>query len=111
VTTWMMVGGMLVVALGLGALYGLHRLGLWMEECGCIYYLHKKPKVAFQRAIEPRAEYVIQAERVNQQVSEEGAAGQGDPDEPNAKPCDHGEKQGRERRTVKENDGCPKVSA
>ena len=40
----MVVGWMLIIALGLGALYGLHRLGLWMEERGYIYYLHKKPK-------------------------------------------------------------------
>ncbi len=92
--TWMMVGWALVVALGLGALYGLHRLGLWMEERGYIYYLHKKPKggsaigslVAFQRAIEPRAEYVIQAEQVNQMIAEEGASGQGDPDEGDSEP-------------------------
>jgi hypothetical protein len=85
VSTWMMVGWVLVVALGLGALYGLHRLGLWMEERGYIYYLHKKPKggsaigslIAFQRAIEPRAEYVIQAEQVNQDIDEEGASGPG----------------------------------
>ncbi len=93
-TTWMLVGWLLVAAVGLGALYGLHRLGLWMEERGYIYYLHKKPKgssaigslVAFQRAIEPRAEYVIQAEQVNQEVNEEGASGQGDPDEGNSQP-------------------------
>jgi hypothetical protein len=115
----MMVGWVLVIALGLGALYGLHRLALWMEEHGYIYYLHKKPKggsaigslVAFQRAIEPRAEYVIQAEQVNQEIAEEGASGQGDLDGRSAKPCDDGEKQGRESRTVKENGGCPEVSA
>jgi hypothetical protein len=90
----MIVGWVLLIALGLGALYGLHRLGLWMEERGYIYYLHKKPKggsaigslVAFQRAIEPRAEYVIQAKQVNQEIAEEGASGQGDPDEQNSRP-------------------------
>lgn len=58
---WMVVGWSVVVALGLGALYGLHRLVLWMEDRGYIYYLHKKPRssplgslIAFQRAIEPR---------------------------------------------------------
>ena len=93
-TNWIMVGWVLVIALGLGTLYGLHRLGLWMEERGYIYYLHKKPKggsaigslVAFQRAIDPRAEYVIQADRVNQEISEEGASGQGDRDEGDSQP-------------------------
>jgi len=57
---------------------------------GYLYYLHKKPKssplgslIAFQRAIEPRAQYVVQAEQVNQEVGEEGASGQADPDGPN----------------------------
>jgi hypothetical protein len=94
VATWMTVGWLLIIGLSLGALYGLHRLGLWMEERGYIYYLHKKPKgssaigslVAFQRAIEPRAEYVIQADQVNQEICEVGASGQGDPDEGSSKP-------------------------
>jgi hypothetical protein len=89
VETWMIVGWVFIIAIGMGVLYGLHRLGLWMEERGYIYYLHKKPKgssaigslVAFQRSIEPRAEYVIQAEQVNQEIAEEGASGQRDPDE------------------------------
>jgi hypothetical protein len=92
--TWMIVGWVLIIALGLDALYRLHRLALWMEERGYIYYLHQKPKggsaigslVAFQRAIEPRAEYVIQADQVNQEIAEEGTSGQGDPDGPKSKP-------------------------
>ncbi len=59
-------GGLAVVA-GLGSLYGLHRLALWLEEHGYLYYIHKKPKggsaagcfVAFQRAIEPQSEHVL----------------------------------------------------
>jgi hypothetical protein len=89
----MLVGSGLIIALGLGALYGLHRLALWMEDRGHLYYLNKKPKssplgslIAFQRAIEPRAHYVVQAEQVNQEVGEEGASGQGDPEEENSKP-------------------------
>jgi hypothetical protein len=90
---WIMVGWGLVVVLGLGALYGLHRLALSMEDRGYIYYLHKKPKssqigslIAFQRAIEPRAHYIVQAEQVNQEVGEEGASGQGDPDDGSSEP-------------------------
>jgi hypothetical protein len=87
VVAWMVVGWMVVIILGLGALYGLHRLALWMEDRGYIYYLHETPKssslgslIAFQRAIEPCAHYVVQADQVNQEVGAEGASGQGDPD-------------------------------
>ena len=76
------------VAGGLGALYGLHRLGLWMEERGYLYYWHKKPRsspassfVALQRAIEPRAEHVLRVDRVHHQAGAEGASGQGDSQE------------------------------
>ena len=88
----MVVVGGLVIALGLGALYGLHRLGLWLEDRGYIYYLHKKPKssplgslIAFQRAIEPGTQYIVQADKVNQEVGEEGASGEGDPDHPHGR--------------------------
>ena len=67
----------------LPGVYALHRLGLWLEDRGFIYYWHKKSKgsaagsfVAFQRMIEPRAEYVIQAARVNHLAGDEGASGQ-----------------------------------
>jgi hypothetical protein len=90
VVALMIIAWSLVIGLGVGALYGLHQLALWMEDRGHIYYLHKKPKssplgslIAFQRAIEPRAHYVVQAEQVNQEVGEEGASGQGDPDQEN----------------------------
>jgi hypothetical protein len=70
-------------------LYGLHRLGLWLEDRGYIYYWRKKPKgsavgsfVAFQRMIEPRAEYVIQATHVDHRAGDQGAAGQDSPPEP-----------------------------
>jgi hypothetical protein len=49
------------------ALHGLHRLGLWLEDRGHIYYLRNKPRgsaagcfVAIQRAIEPQAQHVLQ---------------------------------------------------
>jgi hypothetical protein len=90
VVALMVVAWILVIGLGVGALYGLHRLALWMEDRGHIYYLNKRPKssalgslIAFQRAIEPRAHYVVQAEQVNQEVGEEGASGQGDPEQEN----------------------------
>lgn len=51
------------------SLYGLHRLALWLEERGHLYYLNKKPTggggavggfVAFQRIIEPQAQHVVE---------------------------------------------------
>ena len=33
----------LIVVGGLGAVYGLHRLGLWLEKRGWLFYKHKKP--------------------------------------------------------------------
>jgi hypothetical protein len=78
----------LVVAACLGGLYALHRLALWMEDRGYLYYLHKKPRhgaassfVALQQFIEPKVEHVIHASRVNHLHGEEGASGQGYPDE------------------------------
>jgi hypothetical protein len=77
------------VAVGIvPALYALHRVGLWMEDRGYIYYWHKKPKgggsavgsfVAFQRMIEPQAEHVIHVSRVNHLAGDEAASGQGEP--------------------------------
>jgi hypothetical protein len=77
------------VAVGIVAgFYALHRLGLWMEDRGYIYYWHKKPKggggavgsfVAFQRMIEPQAEHVIHVSRVNHLAGDEAASGQDDP--------------------------------
>ena len=85
--TWSVVLSTILVICGPMVLYGFHRLGLWMEEQGYIYYLHKKPKgsaagsfVALQKMIEPRAEYVIQVTRADHKLGEEKSSGQGDPD-------------------------------
>ncbi len=71
---------------GLLALYGLHRLGLWMEDRGYIYYVRKKPTgsaagsfVALQKIIEPQAQHVIQVARVNHLRGDEVP---GEPDDP-----------------------------
>ncbi len=52
----------------LAGLYALHRLALWLEHKGWLYYWHKKPHgsaagafVALQRAIEPQASHVLVA--------------------------------------------------
>jgi hypothetical protein len=67
----------------LGALYGLHRLALKLEERGHLYYLHKKPGasalasfVALQRVIEPRAEHVLV---VQEEKAPRGEKGSGAP--------------------------------
>jgi hypothetical protein len=85
--TWTAILSTILVICGPLVLYGFHRLGLWMEEQGYIYYLHKKPKgsaagsfVALQKMIEPRAEYVIQVTRADHKLGEEKPSGQGDPD-------------------------------
>ena len=85
--TWTVILWTILVISGPLVLYGLHRLGLWMEEQGYIYYWHKKPKgspagsfVALQKMIEPRAEYVIQFTHADHKVGEEKPSGQGDPD-------------------------------
>jgi hypothetical protein len=85
--TWTVMLWTILVITSPLMLYGLHRLGLWLEEQGYIYYWHKKPKgsaggsfVALQRMIEPRAEYVIQVTRTEHKVGEEKPSGQGDPD-------------------------------
>ena len=85
--TWTVILWTILVISSPMMLYGLHRLGLWMEEQGYIYYWHKKPKgsaagsfVALQKMIEPRAEYVIQVTRTEHKVGEEKPSGQGDPD-------------------------------
>jgi hypothetical protein len=86
----------MLVAVGVWlGFYALHRLGLWLEDRGYIYYWHKKPKggggavgsfIAFQRMIEPQAEHVIHVSRVNHLAGEEAESGQGDP------PCEADEK-------------------
>jgi hypothetical protein len=92
---WTVLFWTLAVTGGLGALYGLHLLGLWMEERGYLYYLHKKPKgsaagcfVALQKALEPNVQHVIQVSRVNHLHGEEGASGRDDSVNSDAKPAD-----------------------
>jgi hypothetical protein len=78
-----LVGAMLVVA-GLGALYGLHRVCLWLEARGLLYYWHKKPSssaaacfVALQQALEPPTRHVQHVKEEKRHHSEEDGAGQG----------------------------------
>lgn len=59
------------VAAGALALYGLHRLALWMESRGWLYYLNKQPTTSalssafleVQSIIDPAKRTVIEAMR------------------------------------------------
>jgi hypothetical protein len=71
---------------GLGALYGLHRLALSLEERGYLYYRHKSSKggavggfVAFQRIIEPQVQHVLKIKEEKQADDEGDPSGRGRP--------------------------------
>jgi hypothetical protein len=91
---WRIVLWTVMVVCACFGFYGLHRLGLWMEDRGYIYYVRKKPTgsaigsfVALQKIIEPQVQHVIQAARVNQLAGDEDRAGQGDRQPPHAGPA------------------------
>lgn len=60
---------------GAAGLYGLHRLALWLEDRGQLYYLRKKPgsiansAAELQSFLEPQAKYVV---RVKEDRKREG---------------------------------------
>ncbi len=78
----------LVVAGGAAAVYGFHRLCLWMERRGWIYYLRRKPGgtaaagslVALQQAIEPQVRHVLHVKDEKRQHAERDAPGADDPE-------------------------------
>ncbi len=75
----MVLIGAAVVAL----LFGLHRLALWMERRGWVYYIHKKPSssslssafLQVQSLVDPGARSVVEAVREERAESAEA----GDP--------------------------------
>ena len=75
-------------ALAAGTVYGLHRLGLWMEARGWIYYRKKRGSsgglgTAFlevQSLLEPSARHVLEVKR-NEDADDEDS---GDPPKPGA---------------------------
>jgi hypothetical protein len=78
------IGGLIVVV-GLAALYGLHRLGLWLEKRGWLFYKHTKPfssavscLVALQQVVEPPIQHVFHVKEEKRHQAEEEAPGQGD---------------------------------
>ena len=86
---------LLICAVVLG-LWLLHRLALWAEKRGWIYYVHKKPHLdslgsAFldlQQMAEPTKKHLIQAKR-EQRTEQDGEAG---PDDPTRHLRDHHER-------------------
>jgi len=61
-----LLGSLLIVG-GPAALYGFHRLCLWLEKRGWLYYKHKNPTsspascfVALQQFLEPPTQHVHQ---------------------------------------------------
>lgn len=74
---WHWILGVLALVGLAGLLYGLDRLGLWLEDRGWLYYRRKKPQsspmgmwVALQQAIEPRVRHVQEVEQHRRQEDE-----------------------------------------
>jgi hypothetical protein len=70
-------------------LYALHRLALWLEARGHLYYRNKKATgtamgslVALQRAIEPNVQHVIQVTEQRRLHGDQAGSGQGEPEVP-----------------------------
>ena len=85
--TWTLLFWIGCALIGATGLYALHRLALWLEERGHLYYLHKKPKggaagcfVAFQQAIQPEVQHVIHIKEERSLRGDESGAGSPDPD-------------------------------
>jgi hypothetical protein len=60
--------GVLTIAAGVTAIYGLHRLGLWMERRGWLYYRARRSGggarsfIALQEFLEPPTRHVFHIE-------------------------------------------------
>ncbi len=68
----------LLIVGGPAALYGFHRLCLWLENHGWLYYLHKKPTsspassfVVLQQVLEPPTQHVHQVKEEKRHQAEE----------------------------------------
>lgn len=72
------------------ALYGLHRLCLWLEARGQLYYWHKQPggsparcMTGLQEVLEPQVKHVLHLrEQRRQHRQDEGGPGGEDPPPP-----------------------------
>ncbi len=75
---WLAIAGVLA------GLYGLHRLALWMESRGWLYYIHKQPSssslgnavLGVQQLLQPEAKHVLEM-REDQRLEQREAGGEG----------------------------------
>ncbi|MFY9726876.1 MAG: hypothetical protein WB579_02040 [Bryobacteraceae bacterium] len=80
--TWLIIAGLLI------GVYGLHRLALWMETKGWLFYMHKKANpnalgnaaLGVQQIIQPGAGHVLEV-RQSRRVHRDDLGG---PDEAGA---------------------------
>jgi hypothetical protein len=79
VVSWALV--LFAVPLAWAALFGLHRLCLWLEDHGYLYYMRKQPSgggahclVELQKALEPQSHHVhhVKEEKRNQSEQDRG---------------------------------------
>jgi hypothetical protein len=76
----------------LAAFYGLHRLGLLLEQRGWLFYKHRKPSsstvscfVALQQALEPPIQHVLQVMEENRHNATEETTAESGPSQGGAK--------------------------
>src|SRR4051794_11778919 len=80
-----MLIGVLAISAGVTAIYALHRLGLWMEGRGWLYYRDRRPGggarsfVALHEILEPPARHVFHIEDHPRRYFEEGVPGRDEP--------------------------------
>lgn len=75
---------LLLVPVGVLATYALHRLCLWLEAKGHLYYLNKKPESsaanalgALERVLIPQSQHVVQVNDHKRLSKEADGAGPG----------------------------------
>jgi hypothetical protein len=68
----------------LPALYGLHRVCLWLEARGLLFYWHRKPEssalgcfAAVQKIVEPQAQHVVQVKEEKPRAGADQGDGEG----------------------------------
>ena len=85
---WTLIFWIGCVVIGASGLYALHRLALWLEAHGHLYYLNKKPKgggascfVALQQVIQPEVQRVIHIKEERSLHGDERGSGERDPED------------------------------
>ncbi len=71
------------LSVGAGALYGLHRIALWAEERGWIFYRNKRGSAPWLGVLDqiykPEIEYVIEEESSQRIRADRNESGESDP--------------------------------